>query len=95
MKSIDDYLVAWNANTSESRHHLLVNSMTADVLYIDPYVPIPIEGIQSLIERRRKRFDHQLKPVGKVNTHHRVFVCSSVCSAILVRCRLRDQWSSI
>ncbi|GET44272.1 hypothetical protein [Microseira wollei] len=76
MKSIDDYLAAWNADTSEARHNLLINCMTADVIYLDPHVPETIEGIAgvlALIERFRERFDHRLKPEGNIDTHHHVF----------------------
>lgn len=76
MKLIENYLAAWNAKTADERYELLVSCMTADVVYIDPHVPEPIQGIEgmkALIERFRERFDHKLKPEGNIDSHHRVF----------------------
>jgi hypothetical protein len=76
VRSIENYLAAWNATTADERHELLVNCMTADTIYIDPHVPEPIRGIeemQALIERFRGLFDHKLEPEGAIDTHHNVF----------------------
>lgn len=76
MKRIDDYLAAWNADTSDARHSLLTNCMINDVIYLDPHAPEPINGItgvEALIELFRSRFDHRLKPEGNIDTHHHVF----------------------
>jgi hypothetical protein len=76
MQVVENYVAAWNAKTSEERQSLLATCMTADVVYIDPHLPDPIQGIeemQALIERFRGRFDHNLEPEGKIDTHHHVF----------------------
>ena len=76
MKSIENYVAAWNAKTSDERHSLLVNCMTADVVCIDPSLANPIQGIeevQAFIEQFQERFDYKLEPDGKIDTHHHVF----------------------
>lgn len=76
MKSIENYLAAWNAATPDERHNLLVSCMAENVVYLDPHVPEPIQGIegmQALIERFRGRFDHKLEPEGTIDIHHQVF----------------------
>jgi hypothetical protein len=76
MKSIEDYLAAWNAETSEARHNLLIKCLTAEVIYLDPHVPETITGIagvRSIIERFRQRFDHRLQPEGNADIHHDIF----------------------
>jgi hypothetical protein len=76
MQSVQDYLAAWNAQTSDKREILLKNCMTDDAIYIDPHAPEPVQGIdgmQSLIEKFRARFDHKLESEGQIDTHHNVF----------------------
>jgi hypothetical protein len=76
IKSIQDYLAAWNAQTSAERQSLLQSCMTDNAIYIDPHAPDPVQGIdgmQALIEKFRSRFDHKLEPQGQVDLHHNVF----------------------
>jgi hypothetical protein len=76
IKPIQDYLAAWNAQTSAERQSLLQICMTDDVIYIDPHAPDPVRGVdgmQALIEKFRLRFDHQLEPEGQVDMHHNIF----------------------
>jgi hypothetical protein len=76
MQSVQDYLAAWNAQTSHERRSLLQSCMTDKAIYIDPHAPDPIQGIdgmQSLIEKFRARFDHKLEPEGQIDIHHSVF----------------------
>ncbi|AFZ31897.1 hypothetical protein Glo7428_3418 [Gloeocapsa sp. PCC 7428] len=76
MQSIDNYLSAWNATTSNERYSFLINCLATDVIYLDPHIPNPVQGIeemQALIERFRTLFDHILEPEGDVDMHHNVF----------------------
>jgi hypothetical protein len=76
IKPIQDYLAAWNAETSAQRQGLLQSCMTDNAIYIDPHAPEPVRGIdgmQALIEKFRSRFDHRLEPEGQVDMHHNVF----------------------
>lgn len=76
MQSIDNYLAAWNTKSSDERRSLLVNCLTNDVIYVDPHIPNPVQGIeelQALIERFRKLFDHILESEGNIDMHHNVF----------------------
>jgi hypothetical protein len=76
IKSIQDYLAAWNAQTATERQSLLQSCMTDNAIYIDPHAPEPVQGIdgmQALIEKFRSRFDHKLEPAGQVDLHHNVF----------------------
>jgi hypothetical protein len=76
IKSIQDYLAAWNAQTSAERQSLLQSCMTDNAIYTDPHAPEPVQGIdgmQALIEGFRSLFDHKLEPEGQVETHHNVF----------------------
>jgi hypothetical protein len=75
-KPIQDYLAAWNAQTSAERQSLLQSCMTDNAIYLDPHAPEPVQGIdemQALIEKFRARFDHKLEPEGQVDMHHNVF----------------------
>jgi hypothetical protein len=76
IKSVEDYLAAWNAEDAELRHQLLINCLTKDAIYVDPHAPEPIQGVesmQSLMAQFRKRFDHKLIPEGELDRHHSVF----------------------
>ncbi len=76
LRSIQNYLAAWNTRDSEERSHLLQSCMTANAIYIDPHAPEPVHGIdgmQALIEKFRDRFDHKLEPEGQIDMHHNVF----------------------
>jgi ketosteroid isomerase-like protein len=76
IKSIQDYLAAWNAQTSSERQSLLQSCMTDNAIYIDPHAPDPVQGVdemQALIEKFRSRFDHKLEPEGQVDLHHNIF----------------------
>jgi SnoaL-like domain len=76
IRSIQDYLAAWNAQTAAKRQSLLQSCMTDDAIYIDPHAPDPVKGIdgmQALMEKFRALFDHRLEPVGQVDLHHNVF----------------------
>jgi SnoaL-like domain len=76
IKSIQNYLAAWNSQTADERKSLIQSCMTDDAIYIDPHAPDPVQGIdgmQALIEQFRSRFDHQLEPEGPVDMHHNVF----------------------
>jgi hypothetical protein len=76
IKPIQDYLAAWNSQTSAERKSLLQSCMTDNAIYIDPHAPEPVQGIdemQALIEKFRARFDHKLAPEGQVDMHHNVF----------------------
>ncbi|MGG6269395.1 nuclear transport factor 2 family protein [Leptolyngbya sp. AN03gr2] len=76
MQSINNYIAAWNAKTPEERQNLLVDCLAEEIVYLDPHVSEPIQGIegmQALIERFRGRFDHKLEPDGEIDTHHQVF----------------------
>jgi hypothetical protein len=76
IRQIQDYLAAWNSQTSAERQSLLQSCMTDNAIYIDPHAPKPVQGIdemQALIEKFRARFDHKLEPEGQVDMHHNVF----------------------
>jgi hypothetical protein len=76
VKSIQDYLAAWNVQTEDEREHLLRNCMVDNAIYIDPHAPKPVQGIDgmhALIKQFRARFDHKLELEGQVDTHHNVF----------------------
>jgi hypothetical protein len=76
IKPIQDYLAAWNSQTSAERKSLLQSCMTDNAIYIGPHAPEPVHGIdemQALIEKFRARFDHKLEPEGQVDMHHNVF----------------------
>jgi hypothetical protein len=76
MRSIQDYLAAWNTTNSDERSRLLQSCMTDKAIYIDPHAPEPvygIDGMQALIEKFRVRFDHKLEPEGQIDMHHNVF----------------------
>jgi ketosteroid isomerase-like protein len=76
IKPIQDYLAAWNAQTSAERQDLLQSCMIDNAIYIDPHVPDPVRGIdemQALIETFRSRFDHKLESEGQIDMHHNVF----------------------
>jgi ketosteroid isomerase-like protein len=76
IKSIQDYLAAWNAQTAAEREMLLQNCLTDNVIYIDPHAPDPVHGIdgmQALMEKFRTLFDHRLEPEGEIDMHHSVF----------------------
>jgi hypothetical protein len=76
IKAIEDYLAAWNVQTSAKRQSLLQSCMTDNAMYIDPHAPDPVQGVdgmQALIEKFRSRFDHKLEPEGQVDMHHNVF----------------------
>jgi hypothetical protein len=76
IKSVEDYISAWNTDNSELRRELLIRSLTSDAIYLDPHAPEPIQGIESmqaLMEQFRKRFDHRLIPEGDLDRHHSVF----------------------
>jgi ketosteroid isomerase-like protein len=76
IKPIQDYLAAWNSQTSAERKSLLQSCMTDNAIYIDPHAPEPVQGIdemQALIEKFRSRFDHKLETEGQVDMHHNVF----------------------
>jgi hypothetical protein len=76
IQSIQDYLAAWNSQTSADRQRLLQGCMTTDAIYIDPHAPEPVHGIdgmQALMEKFRSLFDHKLEPEGPVDMHHHVF----------------------
>jgi hypothetical protein len=76
IKSIQDYLAAWNAQTAAEREMLLHSCLTDNVIYIDPHAPDRVRGIdgmQALMEGFRSRFDHKLEPKGQIDMHHNVF----------------------
>jgi hypothetical protein len=76
IKPIQDYLAAWNAQTSAERQSLLQSCMTDNVIYIDPHAPElvrGVDGMQALIEKFRSRFDHKLESEGQIDMHHNVF----------------------
>ena len=76
IQSVQDYLSAWNTQTSDERRRLLQSCMTDKAIYIDPHAPDPVQGIdgmQALIEEFRARFDHKLEPEGQIDMHHSVF----------------------
>jgi hypothetical protein len=76
IQSVQDYLAAWNTQTSDERRSLLQCCMTDKAIYIDPHAPDPVQGIdgmQALIEKFRARFDHKLEHVGQIDMHHSVF----------------------
>jgi hypothetical protein len=76
IKSIQDYLAAWNAQTAAEREMLLQSCLTDDVIYIDPHAADPVHGIdgmQALMEKFRALFDHRLEPESEIDMHHSVF----------------------
>jgi hypothetical protein len=76
IKSIQDYLAAWNAQTAAEREMLLQSCLTDNVIYIDPHaldIVHGIDGMQSLMEKFRALFDHRLEPEGEIDRHHSVF----------------------
>jgi hypothetical protein len=76
IRPIQDYLAAWNTQTAAERKSLLQSCVTNNIVYIDPHAPDPVRGIdgmQTLIEKFRSRFDHKLEPEGLVDMHHNVF----------------------
>lgn len=76
IQSIQDYLAAWNSQTSAERQSLLQGCMTDNAIYIDPHAPGPvhgIEGMRSLMEKFRSLYDHKLESEGAVDMHHNVF----------------------
>ncbi|NJK52981.1 MAG: nuclear transport factor 2 family protein [Leptolyngbyaceae cyanobacterium SU_3_3] len=76
MQSVQNYLAAWNAQTSDERRSLLQSCITDKAIYIDPHAPDPVQGIdgmQALIEKFRARFDHKLESEGQIDMHHSVF----------------------
>ena len=70
-----DYLAGWNAPDADRRHGLLANAVHRDIVYLDPHVAEPVEGLPALeshISHFRLKFQHKLEAALPADVHHNV-----------------------
>ncbi|MEM6351972.1 MAG: nuclear transport factor 2 family protein [Cyanobacteria bacterium P01_D01_bin.14] len=73
--TLQRYLHAWNATTPEARATALAQSLTPEVIYVDPHAGElqGIDAVQSLIEQFHAKFNHPLEATGHLDVHHHLF----------------------
>lgn len=70
-----DYLAGWNAPDPDSRHGLLANAVHRDIVYLDPNIPEPLEGLPELeshISHFRLTHAHKLEAALPADVQHNV-----------------------
>lgn len=72
---VRDYLAGWNAADPDSRHGALSGAVERDVVYLDPNLEEPVEGLAALeshVAHFRFTSQHRLEAALPVDTHHGV-----------------------
>ncbi len=70
-----DYLAGWNAPDPDRRHGHLANAVDREVIFLDPNVSDPVEGLPALeshVAHFRITSEHKLEAALPADVHHGV-----------------------